>query len=209
MYQLILKDVLLLKKILLLILGFIVFFFILENPPAFAVAIAGFIYISNSGSFDDRSHSNLMWNSLPISRAKIVSAKYVSIIIFGLFIKGLVTVLQGLLYSVLNMYEQPFPEANQLIIGFLIVLIVASVYYPIYYKFGEKYARILMMIAVFGTVILGNMVWHLVSQYVENILQILSQYSSEQLIMFGIILTLLFFASSWLLSIKIYKEKDF
>jgi len=209
MYQLIFKDVLLLKKILLLVLGFIVFFLFLENPPSFAIALAGFIYISNSGSFDNLSHSDLMWNSLPISRNKIVSAKYISILIFGLFVKGVVTVLQGLLYYTFKMYEQPFPEASQLAIGFVSILIVASIYYPIFYKFGEKYARILMMITVLGTVVLGNIVWFFVKSKVENVLQFLSQYSYDQVLVVGIVATLIIFVSSWLLSIRIYKAKDF
>lgn len=209
MYPLILKDILLLKKLLLLILGFIIFFFVLENPPAFAVAVAGFAFISNSGSFDDRSRSDLMWNSLPISRNKIVSAKYISVLIFGLFVIGLVTVLQVLLYYLLKMYDQPFPEINQLIIGFLFILFVAAIYYPIFYKFGEKYARILMMITVLGTVILGNMVWHFIKQKVEKALEFFSQYSIEQLLVYGIVVTLLLYGISWALSIKIYKAKDF
>ena len=209
MYPLILKDVLLLKKLLLLILGFIIFFFVLENPPAFAVAVAGFAFISNSGSFDDRSSSDLMWNSLPISRTKIVSAKYITVLLFGLFVMGIVTVLQILLHYVLEMYEQPFPEITQLTIGFLSILIVASIYYPIFYKFGEKYARMLMMITVLGTVILGNIVLHLIKQKVGEILELFSQYSNEQLLAYGIVLMLLLYGISWAFSIKIYKAKDF
>lgn len=209
MYPLILKDILLFKKLLLLILGFIVFFFVLENPPAFAIAVAGFAFISNSGGFDDRSRSDLMWNSLPISRSKIVSAKYSSVILFSLFVTGIVTVLQIILHFILGMYEQPFPEVHQLTIGFLSILIVGSIYYPIYYKFGEKYARVLLMITVLGTVTLGNVVLHLISQKVERALGFLSQYSNEQLIGYGLLITLIIYGISWIISIKFYQAKDF
>ncbi len=209
MYPLILKDILLLKKLILLILGFILFFFFLENSSAFAIAVAGFAFIQNSGSFDDRSRSDLMWNSLPISRSKIVSAKYITVLLFGLFVIGIVILFQVIMHFLLNMYEQPFPEVNQIMVGFLTMLIAGAIYYPIYYKFGEKYARILLMIIMFGIIILGNIVWYVVQEEAEKVIAFFSQNSSEQLVVYGIVVTVLLYGISWALSIKVYNAKDF
>ena len=209
MYPLILKDFLLLRKVLLLILGFIVFFLCLENPPSFAIALAGFIYISNSGSFDDVSRSDLMWNSLPIGRTKIVSTKYVTLLLFGLIAEVLVIGIQALLHFALNMYSEPFPDVSQLIAGFLAILIVAAIYFPISYKFGEKYGRILIVIVVLGTVVFGNIVMHFAGEKMGNILEFFGQFSQTQILGISAIVAIILFIGSWLLSLKIYQAKDF
>ncbi|WP_312470388.1 ABC-2 transporter permease [Neobacillus sp.] len=209
MYSLILKDFLMLKRMLLLITGLIALFYILENPPIFAISFAGFIFISSAGSFEDRSNSHIMLNSLPINRKSIISSKYIGAIIFGIFAICLSTLFQVVFYFVFDAYDQPFPEVNQLLIGMLCILLFTSIYFPILYKFGEKYTRIITIIIAVGFIVLGQIMMYLLKDKISSIQLFLSQFTATQLLLTGSVITGLLFLLSWLCTIKIYEAKDF
>lgn len=209
MYSLILKDILMLKKMLLLIVGFIALFYFLENPPVMAISLAGIIFISSTGSFEDRSNSHIMLNSLPINRKSIISSKYVGAILFGIFATVLATLFQMILYFILDAYNKPLPNANQLVLGMLIILLFSALYFPILYKFGEKYTRIILMIVIFGFIIFGQMAMYALKGNIEVFQLFLNQFTFTQLTIAGFAITIIVFIFSWLATIKIYEAKDF
>ncbi|MCM3239692.1 ABC-2 transporter permease [Heyndrickxia oleronia] len=209
MYSLILKDILMLKKMLLLIAGFIALFYFLENPPVMAISLAGIIFISSTGSFEDRSNSHIMLNSLPINRKSIISSKYVGAILFGIFATVLATLFQMIFYFILDAYDKPLPNANQLVLGMLIILLFSALYFPILYKFGEKYTRIILMIVIFGFIIFGQMAMYALKGNIEVFQLFLTQFTFTQLTIVGFAITIIVFIFSWLATIKIYEAKDF
>lgn len=209
MYSLILKDILMLKKMLLLIVGFIALFYFLENPPVMAISLAGIIFISSTGSFEDRSNSHIMLNSLPINRKSIISSKYVGAILFGIFATVLATLFQMIFYFILDAYNKPLPNANQLVLGMLIILLFSALYFPILYKFGGKYTRIILMIVIFGFIIFGQMAMYALKGNVEVFQLFLNQFTFTQLTITGFAITIIVFIFSWLATIKIYEAKDF
>lgn len=209
MYSLILKDILMLKKMLLLIAGFIALFYFLENPPVMAISLAGIIFISSTGSFEDRSNSHIMLNSLPINRKSIISSKYVGAVLFGIFATVLATLFQMIFYFILDAYDKPLPNANQLVLGMLIILLFSALYFPILYKFGEKYTRIILMIVIFGFIIFGQMAMYALKGNIEVFQLFLTQFTFTQLTIAGLAITIIVFIFSWLATIKIYEAKDF
>ncbi|GIN40121.1 MULTISPECIES: ABC-2 transporter permease [Heyndrickxia] len=209
MYSLILKDILMLKKMLLLIAGFIALFYFLENPPVMAISFAGIIFISSTGSFEDRSNSHIMLNSLPIHRKSIISSKYVGAILFGIFATVLATLFQMIFYFILDAYDKPLPNANQLVLSMVIILLFSALYFPILYKFGEKYTRIILMIVIFGFIIFGQMAMYALKGNIEVFQLFLNQFTITQLTIAGFAITIIVFIFSWLATIKIYEAKDF
>ena len=209
MYSLILKDFLMLKKMLLIITGLITLWYILQFSSIFIIALAGFLFISNTGSFEDRNNSHIMLNSLPINRKSIISSKYIGALIFGIVTVCLASLFQVVFYFVFDAYTQPFPEAYDLLIGILCIFLFTSIYYPILYKFGEKYTRIIMMFIGFTIIVFGNIMMHLFKDKIETIKLFLSQFTANQLILTGSVITVLLFLLSWLGTIKIYEAKDF
>lgn len=209
MYSLILKDILMLKKMLLLIVGFIALFYFLENPPVMAISFAGIIFISSTGSFEDRSNSHIMLNSLPINRKSIISSKYIGAILFGIFATVLATLFQMIFYFILDAYNKPLPNANQLVLGMLIILLFSALYFPILYKFGEKYTRIILMIVIFGFIIFGQMAMYALKGNIGVFQLFLTQFTLTQLTIAGFAITIIVFIFSWLVTIKIYEAKDF
>lgn len=209
MYPLILKDFLMLKRMFLLLLAFIGLFFILQNPPTFVIAMSGFIFISNTGSFEDRSNSHIMLNSLPISRKSIISSKYIGSLLFGIFAISLGTMFQAVFHFVLHMYNEPLPEIRHLLIGMLCILLFASFYYPILYKFGEKYTRIVTLLFIAGILVFGKILMYLLKDKLGSIQLFFSQFTHNQLLIAGSAVTALLYLFSWFITIKIYEVKDF
>ncbi|WP_042354102.1 ABC-2 transporter permease [Bacillus rubiinfantis] len=209
MYSLMLKEFLLLRKMLLLITGFIILFHILENPPVLAFSLAGFMFVSSSGSFESRSNSHIMLNSLPLNRSTIVTAKYIGAVIFGVFAIVIASLCQAFFYFILHTYQQPLPDVRQLLFGMISILLFTAIYYPILYKFGEKYTRIIFMIVLLGFILLGQILMYVLKNQVVAIQDFISQFSANGLIMAGSAVTIVLLLASWLLTVKIYQAKDF
>lgn len=210
MYYLILKDMLILKRMIFLIIVFIAFFHVLQNPPILAISLAGFLFVSSAASFDDRSNAHIMLNSLPINRKQIISSKYVGAFLFGLFAILLAVVFQTAFYLIFKgSYDQPIPEANHLLIGMLCILLFTSFYYPILYKFGEKYTRIITMILLVGFIIFGQIIAYLFKGNIQSVMLFVNQFSAAQLLIAGVAVTAILFFLSWLITTKIYEAKDF
>ncbi|QED48771.1 ABC-2 transporter permease [Cytobacillus dafuensis] len=209
MYSLILKDYLMLKRMILLITCVIAFFHILQNPPTLAISMAGIFFISSVGSFEDRSNSHIMLNSLPLNRKNIISSKYVGALIFGVFAVMMSVIFQAVFYFVFHIYDHPFPEVKHLFIGMLCILLFTSIYFPILYKFGEKYTRIVTMFLVIAIIAFGQIMMYLLKDQVLEIQQFLSQFTVNQLIFAGGLIIAIIYLVSWFCTIKIYEAKDF
>lgn len=210
MYHLILKDMLILKRMILMIIAFIALFHVLQNPPIFAITLAGILFVSSTGSFEDRSNAHIMLNSLPINRKQIIASKYVGSLLFGLFAIGLTVIFQAAIYVAFKgAYAQPIPEAKHLLIGMLCILIFTSFYYPIFYKFGEKYTRIITMLLFVVFIIFGQIILYLLKGKVNTLVQFMNQYTVGELLIASSIVTVILYALSWLMTTKIYEAKDF
>lgn len=87
MYNLILKDILIQKKIILLSFAYIVFFAIAMQGAGMvmyptALTAITYMLVLTSCAYDEKNKADVMLNSLPLKRANIVLAKYLSIIVY-------------------------------------------------------------------------------------------------------------------------------
>lgn len=172
--------------------------------------VIGF-YVVNLFTVDNASKWDAYANCLPVSRAKIISSKYIVLIIMVL--ASSVIAIGGLgilgLFGKIAFLEQLAATAVILVLslGLFGVTLCLSV------KYGPEKARILntvAFLALFALISLGayaakNNTSPTVTAWLAN--------NSERLlplaISVGAVVFLLMFGISWLLSIRIYSRKEF
>lgn len=206
MYNLIVKDLILMKKMLLMLFGFAIFFSLLGNPPTFSMCLIGLFLITGTGHFEDRNQSHIMLNSLPLSRKQIISSKYVGAIVSALF-AILLTVSIQFIFDLF--IPQPLADLRELLVGMMVILMMAAFYYPILYKFGVKFVRMIVFSIFFFVIILGKITLYVFNAQVETIKQFFFQFTADQLVLTFLFATVVIFMISWVLSIKIYEAKEF
>lgn len=152
MFNLMLKDLLVQKKTLLMALVYSVFVLGIFNKAAsgfvsygMGTIAIGYIFFANACSYDEKNKSDIVLNSLPIRRSQIVLARYLAVFTFAVI--GLAMI--GILGAVMKLAGLPFPGRY---IGLLDItgslaalMLMASCYLPLYYKFGYIKTRLIIM----------------------------------------------------------------
>ena len=143
MFSLILKDILIQKRMILFVSLYIVFMLLvftgIDNEAVmFTISsvVVTYMLTLTACAIDDKNKSDIMLNSLPISRAKIVGARYLASFIFLIF--GLVyyTVITALI-RLLNLPIKVYPINVEGILGALFAItLINSIYLPIFFRFG-------------------------------------------------------------------------
>lgn len=179
------------------------------------IAVAYFISISSSANNKSYEKEMVLVNSLPVTRKQVVMAKYAS----G-FVWFLLSAAGILLYIFLFQMFAPFPARMMTVPELLIALgsffLLLALFYPLQYKAGYVLASaltiIIPIIALMSITIIGNIMdnprmtqEHLLFQSIAQI------YSDHQwLIVLGLLLlSAILTWLSMLLSIRIYRKKDF
>lgn len=205
MIGLLVKDFLNLKKQAKTYLILLLFYFILgianENATMFSAMMAMVAAMApiTAMAYDERSKWDRYALTMPISRFNIVVSKYILGLIF-LIIAFAITMLFSLIFSNLNLSENILSSLAILSVG----IIVISVIFPILFKFGVEKGRILMMIALFaptGIIVLLSKLGLEIPAVNEEILKLLIYLSP--------VFALVLFAISVLISLSIYKNKEF
>lgn len=157
MLSLILKDILVQKKMIIFALGYAVFILIAFQNPAFVTAsyIMGamaisYLFILGACAYDNKSE--VILNSLPIKRKRIVLAKYISVFFFAA--GAIITI--GTIGAVMKAVGLPFPHKYISIVDVLgtmvSIILLTSFYLPIYFRYGYIKSRVfnvLMFLAFF------------------------------------------------------------
>jgi ABC-2 type transport system permease protein len=155
MLTLVLKDILTQKKSLWLIVFYGVFMHValysLGDAGAYGSATVGITYIFVLGAcaHDDKNRSEILLNSLPISRNSLVMAKYLTSLWF--LVVGLIaSTLVGTVAHFTGL-DRGIVDPGTLAIMVFIGLLFVSLYYPVYFLFGymkARYYHVLLFILV-------------------------------------------------------------
>ncbi len=222
MPSLILKDLLLEKKAILFAAGYsILLFFIFPADRTFgefvyimgSVAIA-YIFIMGTGAHDDKSKSEIIFNSLPIKRKYIVLAKYLAVCVFiaiGLAVTGLTgTIIKsaGLPLSV------RFINYRDVIAVFVSVGLAVAIYYPFYFKFGYTSMRMVNIVLFLLAFFAPRAVAGFIKEYenepvIQNLITTVTNLPDWLAYSFLMLTVLVITAVSLAISIKIYTNKEF
>jgi len=105
-----------------------------------------YIFTTTAVVHDDKNHSDILLNSLPLLRKKIVRAKYVSIFVY--FILGLIEY-----FIVIFLIDIFVPELQRNPVtweeffgAIFATTLLHGIFYPIYFKYGYMKTRFVNMI---------------------------------------------------------------
>ena len=155
MLNLILKDLLIQKKT----LGFLGLYIIIFSiafqsvgSGAFTGIVIAVTYqlVVTASSLEEKAGSDIILNSLPISRGKIVAAKYLSVILYGLMAVLGYVIYSSILSLVPISVSVPSITPESLAAAFAGIMVMNSIYYPVYFKTGFIRARIISFILFFA-----------------------------------------------------------
>ena len=151
MFNLILKDILLQKKIIAFIFLYaIIFVFAFQSSEIFgfvAVVMAvTYTSMNTIASIEDKNKADVLLNSLPIRRKKLILAKYISIWIY-MFMGILSYIIVTNLIKAFGLPIKVFPITVEAIMAAIIsVVLINSIYLPVFFKFGYTKSRIISLI---------------------------------------------------------------
>lgn len=219
MFRLIYKDIAIQKKSLLFAFGYMFFFVaIFQSQPhmMFSTAMVAITYILVMGGFalDDQAEADTFLNSLPVTRKKLVAAKYFSLVLFFLF--G--TVCYALLYRLLQLTELPIQmgaiTAEYLVGAMVAVSLINAIYFPILFKIGYHRAKIFNFLLFFGVFFgLSFLLSKMQGNAAPEILRKLESFINQQpdILLTGMFLAMvaMLLLISFSLSLYFYKRRDF
>jgi ABC-type transport system involved in multi-copper enzyme maturation permease subunit len=155
MIKLVWKDLLILKRYLWLApLYGILAFFVFKTMPGGALSAATlgatYMLMVQASIQDDKNKSEIMLNSLPLRRQDIVFAKYLSVFLYAVLVilsflltQGVVTII-GIPISISQISLVKISEA------LVTMVVLISIYLPIYFKFGYLRSRMVGTILFFA-----------------------------------------------------------
>jgi ABC-2 type transport system permease protein len=219
MFNLILKDILLQKKMIALILLYgIIFVFAFQNSEiaGFVAVVMAVTYalINTVASIEDKNKADIILNSLPIQRGKLILAKYISILVY-MFMGVLSYIVATNLIKVFGFPIKVFPITIEAVMGAVIgVILMNSIYLPVFFKFGYTKSRIVSFILFFGMFFgipagIGYIKSNQNMSWIKDALEFLINRSDMQIAMLTISLMFLILLCSYMVSLRIYKNREF
>jgi len=172
----------------------------------FIVPLIGIMLFISTFSYDDFNNWNSYAVTLPDGRKNVVRAKYIASIILTIIL-GIISlaISIGINYTKTNNIN--LEEIISSLMGTILSsVIIISLLYPIVFKFGATNGRIILFIVVFAIAGIGALIAKFVDMtFIINMINGLDNYLFIAVPVISIILL----GISYLISSKIYKNKEF
>ncbi len=210
MLGLIKKDFLLikanLKSMAIIFIVYLILAFQGTFDVTFIIPLIGIMLFISTFSYDDFNNWNSYAVTLPDGRRNVVRAKYIASIILTVILGAVALAISaGISYTKTNSIN--VDEIMSSLMGTMLSsVIIISLLYPIVFKFGATNGRIILFAVVFGIAGIGA----LIAQFVDmtSIINMINRLDSYSLIAIPIISVILI-GISYLISNKIYQNKEF
>ena len=102
-----------------------------STPVIFSAVMA--LYFTMGVNMEDRKNdSDVLLNSLPVTRRQIVTAKYVAAVLVGALFIAI-----GKTVSMIK--AQPTVSLTEAAVALIAVVLFSAVYFPLFYKFGTQF----------------------------------------------------------------------
>ena len=222
MFNLIIKDIMIQKKMILYTLLYATFapiVFFSMGPGGLGLYVlppmaTTYMFISFAVKYDEKNNSEVILNSLPLKREDIVISKYISIFVFGAV---------GLVYSILIGFigkatGLPIFDSTISLLHIVLVLtsvcIFSSIFFPVYFKFGYIKMNFFNVILIMLIVFIPSLAIEYAGSnpnniLVEKITYFINNTSSLTQNSLVLIIALILFLISLMISIRIYNNKEF
>ncbi|MCG0275361.1 MAG: ABC-2 transporter permease [Thermosediminibacteraceae bacterium] len=206
MFSLIKKDLLIQKNILLYgILSTLIIIIAFQQigDAMFPVAVIALTYVMLQSAcyHDDKNNANVLLNVLPIKRSTVVFCRYISVFVFALISISYYAVLTGIM-KILSIPLKLYSITIEGVLFALFTLIfINSIYLPLFFKMGYLKSRIINLILFFGVGMLGSIN--------EKYRGFLGSYDKMTIMVILAIFAVIIYGISYILSVKIYKNREF
>lgn len=202
MYNLIRKDLILLKKPSMMLIPALLLYLYFDFSYVWSGFLFSIVIIMSLFSYDEKSSINTLLNSMPYTRKEIVSSKYIGALLFTLIVVFTIFVGNFLFHRELTAWKDML-----FIVG--LVMGVTSLLLPFSYQFKSKYLMT-------GILVLFGVYMLVINTFIKNLNDIIREFVQTMLVtqnvQFYLIVTfsiMILYACSWLLSIHIYRKKAF
>lgn len=172
----------------------------------FIIPVIGIMLFISTFSYDDFNNWNSYAVTMPNGRKNVVRAKYIASIIL--------TIILGILSLAISI-GVGYAKTNNINIGEIISLlmgtllsnvIIISLLYPIVFKFGATNGRIILFALVFAIAGIGAIISNFVDM--TSVINMINELDNYPLIAIPII-SIILLSISYLISNKIYQNKEF
>ena len=210
MLGLIKKDFLLikanLKSMVIIFIVYLILAFQGAFDVTFIVPLIGIMLFISTFSYDDFNNWNSYAVTLPNGRKNVIKSKYIASIILTVIL-GIVSLAIGVGIGYAKTNSINLDETISALMGTVLSnVIIISLLYPIVFKFGATNGRIILFAVVFGIAGVGALISNFVDMTVIiNIVNGLDNYLFIAIPIISIILL----GVSYLISNKIYQNKEF
>lgn len=218
MYRLIWKDFMIIRRTLWFIplyaFGMAIAF---SNSSAGALSAStigiAYMLLIQANARDEKNKSEIMLNSLPLSRQDVVLAKYLSV--FPYVIMGIIFYL--LTQGVVSITGIPIPLGTislEEVIGVLVgVMGMISIYFPIYFKLGylrsNMIATLLFLGFIFFSMALINYGLNGDYNILNELMNQLHAQADWQIAIYLLTFMAIIMSGSILLSLRFYSNREF
>jgi ABC-2 type transport system permease protein len=221
MLNLVLKDLLIQKKSFLVLFLLGLFMFIVYSNPIFEnfIYIMGgvmivYIFLVSANAEDEKNKSEIVLVSLPLSRRDIVLAKYVSVPVY-------VVIGLGFLFLMALVFRLPLIplmprliNLTDLLASLFIVGLAVNIYLPLYFRYGTAALRIFSVFLFLGFFFIPRYIAEYAisnpeTPVIKFALDLLAAESKLIPVLYIVGFILLITIVSYLISKKIYFEKEF
>ena len=210
MLGLIKKDFLLikanLKSMVIIFIVYLILAFQGTFDVIFIMPLIGIMLFISTFSYDDFNNWNSYAVTLPDGRRNVVRAKYIASIILTVILGAVALAIgAGISYTKTNSIN--VDEIMSSLMGTMLSsVIIISLLYPIVFKFGATNGRIILFAVVFGIAGIGALIAQFVDMtFIINMINGLDNYSLIAIPIISVILL----GISYLISNKIYQNKEF
>ena len=153
-------------------------------------------------SMDEKSSSNLLFNSLPYTRKEIVSSKYIGACVFIFLV--LATIFIGNL-----IIHKEMIQLEQLLFTMSIVMLFISFAFPFSYLLTSQYLMIAFAVLFVLYFIIVNMFIPNLNDRIRELVHTVLSLDNSLFYLIVVVSVLLIYILSWMLSIRIYSRKVF
>ncbi len=200
MFNLILKDILLQKHALLVMLPALLIYLFFGTSSIWVGIVFCIAFIMSVFANDEKSPANLLMNALPYTRKEIVSSKYIGafvitfIVLFTIFIGNMIL-------------HQELIEWKPLLFVFSIVMVFVAFAFPFSYLFTSQYLMIGSGVLFVVYLIIVNTFIHDLNDKIRDLTKTILSFTNTQLYLFILLPIIFLYIFSWILSIRIYHHK--
>lgn len=218
MGHLILKDLMLQRRMLLLAFLYVLMFTFAfqsmgEGQLIAIISALGYMFVMLGGAWEEKNNSDVLWNSLPTPKWKMVGAKYLAVPVYVVMVMAVYwivsTVLTLLRVPVVTMPLDPLNAA----LGMITVFFTASLYFPVYFAVGYTKSRYWHFILFFGIMFGGSMLPRIFPEkpaWLDPLLERLPKVTGDLAILGTLgAVVLVMVGISFLLSLRLYGRREF